>query len=271
MDLAREHVPVPEVLRVVPVPGAMPVPDPATADGTERPVVRPVMVLEYVDGTPLSDALGDGVGGPNEPGDMNELGVVVGEAFGDIGAVELARPGFFAGPDLAVGDMPPWSKQLPGMAVNCMDRAPGSRLDPAARQAWIDLCTVHAPALASIDAQARLVHADANPKNVLVTSTAGGWRVDAVLDWEFSFSGCPYADYANMTRFGGTYPDEFVSGFRAGFESRVPCGMDGDWSYLGRVMDMFALSDLVTRPEGHPVADQAAAEILRWIADGVPA
>ena len=33
---------------------------------------------------------------------------------------------------------------------------------------------------------------------------------------------------------------------------------------------MFALSDLVTRPAGHPVADRAAAQIRRWIANGVP-
>jgi hypothetical protein len=33
---------------------------------------------------------------------------------------------------------------------------------------------------------------------------------------------------------------------------------------------MFALSDLVTRPPGHSVADQAAGQIRRWIADGVP-
>jgi hypothetical protein len=33
---------------------------------------------------------------------------------------------------------------------------------------------------------------------------------------------------------------------------------------------MFALSDLVTRPLGHPVADQAAEVIKRWIAEGVP-
>jgi hypothetical protein len=36
-------------------------------------------------------------------------------------------------------------------------------------------------------------------------------------------------------------------------------------------MDMFALSDLVTRPVGHPVADEAAGEIRRWLADGIPA
>ncbi|WP_285776875.1 phosphotransferase [Microtetraspora sp. NBRC 13810] len=33
---------------------------------------------------------------------------------------------------------------------------------------------------------------------------------------------------------------------------------------------MNALSDLVTRPAGHPVADQAAQRIRDWVAEGVP-
>ncbi|MDP9430892.1 MAG: hypothetical protein M3Q47_19445 [Actinomycetota bacterium] len=42
------------------------------------------------------------------------------------------------------------------------------------------------------------------------------------------------------------------------------------WVYLGRVLDMFALSDLVTHPLGHPVADQAAAQIRYWVPHGIP-
>ena len=258
MDAARGHVPVPDVLRVRPA-----------ADG----VSRPVMILEFVDGTPLSHVLAsDGAG---DRASMTDLGAVTGQAFGGVAAVTFNGPGFFTSQDLAVGDMPPWSEQLPGMAVNCMAGTPDSRLDSDAKRAWIGLCTRHAPALASVDNQARLVHADANPKNVLVTRAGDGWRVDAVLDWEFSFSGSPYADYANMTRFAGTYPDGFTDGFRAGFAARLTGELAGeldeDWAYLGRVMDMFALSDLVTRPEGHPVADEAAGEIRRWITSGVPA
>jgi hypothetical protein len=33
---------------------------------------------------------------------------------------------------------------------------------------------------------------------------------------------------------------------------------------------MFALSDLVTRPEGHEVADQSAGVIRQWVTNGVP-
>lgn len=251
MEAARAHVPVPRVLAILPE--------------------LPAMVLEHVDGTLLSDVLSRSAAGDGaDAGDMAALGATVGQAFGAIGAVTFKQPGFFTGPDLTTAAMPPWSEQLPAMTATWMDQTPDSRLAPAERQAWVELCARHAPSLAAVDTDSRLVHADANPKNVLVSPVEDGWRVDAVLDWEFSFSGCPYADYANMTRFGDAYPHAFVTGFRAGFES---CQEDPRhaWAYRGRLLDMFALSDLVTRPEGNPVADQAAAVIRRWLADGVPA
>ena len=266
MDAAREHVPVPEVLCVL--PGVSGMPGASWVSGVGGGGSRPAMVLEYVDGTPLSEVLASGAG--RDPASMAGLGAAVGRAFGRIGAVTFARPGFFTGPDLAVGDMPPWSEQLPGLAAKWTGAAPGARLDREDRRAWTDLCAAHAPALASVDGQAQLVHADANPKNVLVTRAAGGWRVDAILDWEFSFSGCPYADYANMTRLSHAYPEAFTDGFRAGFASGSARDLHQNWAYLGHVFDMFALSDLLTRPEGHPVADQAAAVIRHWIAHGIP-
>jgi hypothetical protein len=60
--------------------------------------------------------------------------------------------------------------------------------------------------------------------------------------------------------------------FCSGFAEQQPADLPlpADWPYLGRLLDMFALSDLVTRPAGHPVADRAAVEIRRWLASGVP-
>ncbi len=245
------RVPVPRVLRIVS----------AASEGT-----RPAMVIEYVAGTPLSAVLaGSGNG-------MAGLGAEVGRVIAGIGAVSFDRPGFFEDRDLGVQAMPPWSRQLPEFAAGCMDAVPEERLDPGTRRAWAKLCTKHAPALAAVDGEARLVHADANPKNVLVAREGDGWRVAAVLDWEFSFSGCPYADAGNMMRFSDDYPVDFTKGFRAGFAENRPAGLSGaeDWAYLGHVFDMFALSDLVTRPAGHAVADQAAGQIRRWVASGVP-
>jgi aminoglycoside phosphotransferase (APT) family kinase protein len=270
MAAARPHVPVPEVLHVLAAPAAL------AAPAGEGSAPRPSMVLEYVAGTPLSEVLSS-ADETDPDGGLAGLGTEVGRVFAGIGAVAFGRPGFFTGADLAVGEMPPWSEQLPEMAETCMTAVPETRLDLAARRAWVGMCAAHAPALTRVEGQARLVHADANPKNVLVSRARGGWRVSAVLDWEFSFSGCPYADFANMTRFGGDYPAAFTGGFRSGFAAGLPADLGGrgpgrveDWPYLGRVLDMFALSDLVTRPPGHPVADQAAAEIRRWLADGIP-
>jgi aminoglycoside phosphotransferase (APT) family kinase protein len=254
--------------RVVPVPEVL--------------LVRPAVVLEFVAGTPLSDVIDTG-------GADAVLGAEVGRVMAAIGTVAFGRPGFFGGPAVAgghldpgepalvPGEMPPWSEQMPELIPAWTARAPESRLDAAAKRDWVALCLAHAPALTRIDDQARLVHADANPKNILVTRLPGGdWRVDAVLDWEFSHSGSPYADFANMTRFSDDYPAEFTDGFRSGFAAGRPDALTAldeqvpDWAYLGRVMDMFALTDLLTRPAGHPVADRAAREIRRWLRDGIP-
>ncbi|MEV6611350.1 phosphotransferase [Kutzneria sp. NPDC051319] len=230
MAAARGHVPVPEVLKVI--PGS-------------------AMVLEYVAGTPLSEVLDGGF----------ELGAEVGRVAAAVGAVTFDRPGFFADASLAVAPQSPWSQQLPEFAEACMAKT--ARLDVSVRKAWAELCALHAPALAAIDEQAHLVHADLNPKNILVSRVDGRWRVDALLDWEFSFAGCPYGDAANMLRFAADYPEDFVDGFRTAFAEHLPA--EQDWLYLGQVLDMFALSDLVTRPAGNPVADRAAHEIRRWV------
>jgi aminoglycoside phosphotransferase (APT) family kinase protein len=223
------------------------------------------MVISFIEGTPLSTVLASPA--PDLPG----LGRAVGRAVAEVASVRFGRPGFFTGPALEVGPQPPWSAQLPDFAAGCAAKVPPSRLDPDTLAAWVDLCAAHAPALSAVEDQARLAHGDVNPKNILVTHAADGWRVDALLDWEFSYSGSPYADAANMARFGADYPPAFMpafaEGFAAGLADLPP--VDG-WAYIGRVFDMFAITDLVTRPEGHEVADQAALIIREWTKTGVP-
>lgn len=254
METASRHVPVPRPHLVIPGAGGS----------------RPAMVIEYIDGTPLSEVLaGPGI----DVAELGDLGATVGRAAAAIGARRFDRPGFFADGHLAVAAQPPWSEQLPEFAVACMDKTPEARIDRATRVAWTDLCAAHAQALMAVDDQARLAHADMNPKNLLVSRVGVGWRVNAVLDWEFSFSGCPYGDAANMARFAAGYPPAFIDGFLSAFAGHQPADLPlpDDWLYLGRVLDMFALSDLVTRQPGHEVADQAAEVIKLWVAAGVPA
>lgn len=254
MAAARGRVPVPDVLIVMQ----------AADDGS-----RPGMVIEHVPGTPLSDVLAD----PElSVAELRDLGATAGRVAAGIAAVSFDRPGFFADGQLSIAVERPWSEQLAEFAVASMDKVPDERIDQSVRVAWADLCAAHAPALVAIDDQARLAHADMNPKNLLVSRVGSGWRVDAVLDWEFSFSGCPYGDAANMARFAADYPPGFVDGFLSAFAQHQPSDLPlaDDWLYLGRVLDMFALSDMATRAAGHQVADQAAEVIKLWVAGGVP-
>ncbi|MGO1050629.1 phosphotransferase [Crossiella sp. CA198] len=246
MAAARAHVPVPQVLLV----------QPGTA------TTRPVMVIEYRPGALLSHVLADDA---LTPADLRALGAEVGRVAAAISTVEFERPGFFADPQLTVPPERPWSAQLPELTASWLTDTPDTRLDATARAAWLELCTAHAPELTAVDGQARLVHSDLNPKNILVSRTDTGWRVDAVLDWEFSYSGCPYGDAANMARFGAEYPTGFLPAFRTAFAAHQPAPLPANWAYLGQVLDMFALSELVTRPAPHPIADQAAARIRHLI------
>ena len=225
-------------------------------------VEEAAMAIAFVEGDLLSRVL------ETAPEDVRALGHEVGRVIAAIGDVSFEAPGFFTDAKLAVGAQPPWSEQLVPFAEQCMAKTPDERLDEPARAAWLTLCAEHAPALAAIDTDARLAHGDVNPKNILVARTGAGWRVAAVLDWEFAYSSSPYGDAANMARFGADYPPGFLDGFAEAFAahgSRHP-----DWRYLGRVLDMFALTDLVTRAVGHEVADRAATIIRAWLAGGVP-
>lgn len=250
MRRAGNHVPVPRV-RVV--------------QESYDSVERAFMVIDHAEGRVLSELI-DADALPYA--DLHALGREVARTAHGIGAVEIASaPGFFTDATLHVRPERPWSQQLADVAAECMAATPGDRLDPAARDAWVELCAAHAPSLAEIDAQARLVHSDFNPKNILATRTDDGWHVAAMLDWEFAYAGCPFADAGNMLRQASDHPCAYVEGFVAGYGELVAAGID--WEYLGAVIDMFALSDLVTRPLGHPIADQAAERIRGLIADGL--
>jgi Ser/Thr protein kinase RdoA (MazF antagonist) len=255
MQLAGEVVPVPEVLSVW-----------GGENGANAGPARPGMAISFIGATPLSEVLeADELSAEG----FRALGLEVGAALARIGMVTLERPGFFTDDTLAVSADPPWSEQLPAFAEQCMAATADIRLDGATRRAWAGMCREHAPLLRSVDARALLVHADYNPKNLLVARHDDVWHLRAVLDWEFSYAGCPLGDLANMARFGADYPEGFLRGVVDGFSSAVP-DLPEDWQLIGRVLDMFALSDLVTRPVGHVVADQSAGVIRQWVTNGVP-
>jgi aminoglycoside phosphotransferase (APT) family kinase protein len=87
-----------------------------------------------------------------------------------------------------------------------------------------------------------LVHADFNPKNLLVDPATGG--VTGVLDWEYAYAGAPLADVGNLLRFA---EDEvFDSAVAGAYAERAPDVEDG-WLEVARALDLYSLIDLAGR------------------------
>jgi aminoglycoside phosphotransferase (APT) family kinase protein len=219
------------------------------------------LVVERVAGVPLGEVLERRDVTDRE---LADLGRVVGETVGRVSTSSFPRPGFFTDEQLTVARQRPWSEQLPEVAVDAMAHLPAGRLSADEQRRWVRLCEQSAADLRVVDDQSRLVHGDVNPKNILVAGSADGWRVTALLDWEFAYSGCPYADAANMLRFASDYPSAYVRGFREAFAETV-ADLLPDWEHLGQVLDLFSLSQLLTRPAGHPVADRVLRLVLALV------
>lgn len=98
-----------------------------------------------------------------------------------------------------------------------------------------------------------LVHADYDPANILVDDQSGRWRVSAVLDWEFAFSGSPLCDVANMLRYAHQMPSDFEEAFLGAL--RV-AGMEfpKDWRISVDLLNLLSLLDCLRRcvPDQRP-------------------
>jgi fructokinase len=216
-----------------------------------------------------------GAAGPRGPGlagpkgeEAMELGRVVGAGLASIGGVSFDRPGFFDGADLVPGPagFEP-TADLPAFVRRCLAATDGTAggLGGPERAALLRLADHLAAFLPAVRGARQLVHADFNPKNLLVRRSAGrGWTLAAVLDWEFAYSSTPLADVGNMMRFADEYPPEFVTGFLAGF--RAGGGeLPERWREISRAVDLYALADLMTRPPEHPYAARVLDRIRRQL------
>lgn len=95
-----------------------------------------------------------------------------------------------------------------------------------------------------------LVHADFGGSNILVKRFPAGWRVTAVLDWEFALSGNPLMDFGNLLR----DPLGSVEGFEeAVHEGYIGAGgtLPADWRKMSKLADLTAWLEFLTRPEAN--------------------
>lgn len=231
--------------------GVVPVAEVVAADPSGAVAGEPVLLSRFVPGPLLGSVLST-----VDCGGARELGCAVGATLAGIGTVTFARPGFLSGANLD----PDGTELTSGLDVfveRCL-RGDSARaaFTAAERAGLLRRAARLAPLLDAVSGSRQLVHADFNPKNVLVARRSGRWTVTAVLDWEFALSGTPLMDVGNMLRFVDEIPEPFAAGFTSGFGDAGGFLPD-DWRPLSRALDLFALADLLTRPPENPYFGRA--------------
>jgi aminoglycoside phosphotransferase (APT) family kinase protein len=212
--------------------GVVPVPEVVAVGETSEPV----MLSTFVAGRPVTEV----IDGP----DAAHVGREVGAVLAALGSVTFAAPGFFGGATLE----PDGSETTAGLDYfvdRCLREGNADgHLSTAEQDALRDYATEVSPELAALAGSRRLVHADYNPKNLLMQDG----KLTAVLDFEYAFSSAPLFDVGNMLRFP-RHPDfvaAFVAGFRDGGGELPP-----HWRELSRALDLYSLADFLTRPVDH--------------------
>jgi fructokinase len=132
------------------------------------------------------------------------------------------------------------------------------RISARMRRAVVALAERWQPRLDDAAEVQCLVHGDFNSPNIFVKQTDEGWRISALLDWEFALDASPYVDIGNFLRYHRRdrprYEPAFSDGLREGGMTLPP-----DWLMLARTMDLPALCELLGRAD---VPDAVVAELV---------
>jgi Ser/Thr protein kinase RdoA (MazF antagonist) len=120
----------------------------------------------------------------------------------------------------------------------------------------IDRC---ADEVAPLIGQRALIHADYKDGNILVRRDPDGWRVTAVLDWEFAFVGPSIFDLGSLLRREATLPPGFADACVAAYRAEGGFAPP-NWRRMTLLMDLINLCDFLNarRPRAAMLADITA-------------
>jgi aminoglycoside phosphotransferase (APT) family kinase protein len=237
LQRVRGLLPVPGVLEAVTVPA-----------GADRP---PFLLLEALPGDRLDLVLPAA-----DEALRRRLGEAVAGVLTLLATERMPRPGFFVDASLDPAPFPPDAGDQRDF-LRARLRTPWFAALTDAEREGLRAVARRASAVTATPARIALVHADFNPKNLLVDPATGG--VTGVLDWEFAYAGAPLGDLGNLLRFEA---DPVFAAAAAGtYIDRAP-DVPPDWLEVARALDLYALLDLAGRSDANPVVT-AARELLR--------
>ena len=167
----------------------------------------------------------------------------VGMMLAQIQNHRFLKSGFF-NPDLKVTKSASQSDLL-GFATECMRHENAIHVLQPNLLDRIRYCLSTFKNFLPDEKECLLVHGDFDPANILVERHNGQWCITGILDWEFSFSGSPLWDVANMLRYAYEMPtafeDFFIKGLNTGYN------LAPNWHISIHLLNLLSLLDCLVR------------------------
>ena len=225
--------------------GSVPLPGVLLAAFEPRLLAHPYAVIEWIDGLALSDVL------------RAEPAAAVGEAV----AAALLRIGRCSIPAYP---FPPFVDYI----RDCLfARGAAAWLGTTTTARLWALVQERRTFLEELRQAEVLVHGDFQGDNILLRKGRRGWRVAAVIDWEWAHNGCYLQDLGSLLRIEDSSRGGFREGLEAGF-SREGAPLPGAWYAAARLWDLAALCEKLAYPRHRgEVTLRSICLIERCIAD----
>jgi aminoglycoside phosphotransferase (APT) family kinase protein len=243
--------------------GRVPIPAIYFADPNTTRFPTPYAITEWIEGITLRELLLRG-----DASAIGQAAYAVGAVRGTMSQFAFPQTGLF-GPGLTIAQ--PLDVSAAGFESQIAwflgERGAGERLGESLSQRLLAYVRRYAPLLDAVSQRATLTHADFNPPNILMSHANDSWRVAAVIDWEFAWSGPPLYDLGIMLRDSQRLPPIFAERLMAGFADHGG-EMPTQWLRIARMLDLINLCDFLVRPDpdSRTVADVTAL-IEQTVAD----
>lgn len=252
---ARESALMPYLAQRAP---SVPVPELVYTQGSPAPL----SIWRFVEGELLQDVFKTA-----SDDALLQIAEACGHTLAGLADCRFERCGELA-PDLSIShEYGAPSEFVPAVIHTGLAGLPGERLGPELSRQLSETLERTQPLLRELDGTYTLVHADFKRSNLLLAREAAGYRVAAVLDWEFACAGPPIIDVGLFLRAGRALParfrEAFVNGYRAA-GGHLP----DEWLRLSRLVDLVSQITFLDGAEERP---RVWAETKRVIEETVEA
>jgi aminoglycoside phosphotransferase (APT) family kinase protein len=203
-------------------------------------VEHPYALIEWKEGLLMCEAILS----PRNEKVIADCSEEAGKYLGELRKIKFPHHGFFQA-ELKIRPSKPEEEYLPFVLTLLQDKGVQQSLGKELLQTVENLVSVNASLLKE-DKEANLTHADYNPANILVKETQTGWKITAILDWEFSFAGSYLLDLGTMLRYAHTLPSSYEKKLIQGL-IETSGNLPTHWKKQAKLMDLLCLLDLIQR------------------------